>query len=58
MTVGGKEEFKLSNGEARKFIQDGDSIIMTGYATKNGKRIGFGECAGKVLPALPESDYY
>ena len=31
---------------------------MTGFAHKNGKKIGFGECSGKVLPVLPESDYY
>jgi len=26
---------------------------MTGFAMRGGKKIGFGECAGKVLPALP-----
>ncbi len=31
---------------------------MTGYAVINGKRIGFGDCEGTVLPALPESDYF
>jgi len=48
----------LSNGETRKFIEDGDSIVITGFANRNGKKIGFGECSGKVLPAHPETDYY
>lgn len=58
LTWGGKQTINLSNGESRKFIEDGDTIIMKGYANKNGKKIGFGECAGKVLPVLPESEYY
>ncbi|MCS4433086.1 fumarylacetoacetase [Aquiflexum gelatinilyticum] len=41
----------LEEGGERKFIQDGDSVIMKGYAEKNGIRIGFGEVEGKVLPA-------
>lgn len=31
---------------------------MTGHAVKNGKKIGFGECSGKILPALDETEYY
>lgn len=53
LTWGGRDNITLSNGETRKFIEDGDSIVITGFAVKNGKKIGFGECAGKVLPALP-----
>ena len=41
----------LEEGGERKFIQDGDSVIIKGYAEKNGIRIGFGEVEGKVLPA-------
>lgn len=53
LTWGGRDNITLSNGETRKFVEDGDSIVITGFAVKNGKKIGFGECAGKVLPALP-----
>ena len=42
---------KLSNGEERKFIQDGDNIIMTGYAQGDGYRVGFGNVSGEILPA-------
>jgi fumarylacetoacetase len=42
LTWGGQNNINLSNGEVRKFLEDGDSIIMTGWAMKNGKKIGFG----------------
>lgn len=35
----------------RKFLKDGDTVIMTGYAQGDGYRIGFGEVTGKILPA-------
>ncbi len=43
---------ELNNGETRSFIEDGDTVIMNGYAEKDGVRVGFGEVRGKVLPAL------
>jgi fumarylacetoacetase len=52
-TVGGKQPLQLSNGQTRTFLQDGDSIILKGYCRKAGaRRIGFGECRAKVLPAV------
>ena len=42
---------QLSNGEERKFIQDGDEVIMTGYAQGDGYRVGFGNLSGKLFPA-------
>ena len=42
----------LKNGKERKFIQDNDTVIMRAYSEKDGLRIGFGECNGKVLPAI------
>ncbi|MEP2770805.1 MAG: fumarylacetoacetase [Fulvivirga sp.] len=47
----GTKPVKLSDGSERKFIEDGDTVIMRGYAEKNGLRIGFGEVRSKVLPA-------
>ena len=41
-----------SPGEERKFIKDGDDVIVTGFCKGvNGGRVGFGKCTGKVLPA-------
>jgi len=53
LTVGGKQPLKLSSGETRTFLQDGDSIILKGYCERAGfRRIGFGECRGTVLPCF------
>jgi fumarylacetoacetase len=48
---GGKNPVELPNGEKRAFLEDGDTVIMTGYAQGNGFRIGFGEVRGMILPA-------
>jgi fumarylacetoacetase len=47
----GTKPVTLKDGSERKFINDNDTVIMRGYSEKNGVRIGFGECKGKVLPA-------
>jgi len=52
LTWGGKEPLMLTNGETRSFIEDGDTLTLTGHAEGDGYRIGFGTCEGKILPAL------
>ncbi|XP_043844073.1 fumarylacetoacetase [Dromiciops gliroides] len=47
----GTKVIDLGNGQTRKFLQDGDEVIITGYCLGNGYRVGFGQCTGKVLPA-------
>jgi len=43
---------KLPTGEQRKFLSDGDEIIIRGYCEREGfRRIGFGECRGIIEPA-------
>ncbi|KAA3640715.1 MAG: fumarylacetoacetase [Bacteroidetes bacterium] len=46
----GTKPVSMPDGTERKFIQDGDSVIMRGFCEKDGVRIGFGEAEGKVLP--------
>lgn len=48
----GTKPVSLANGDTRTFIQDNDSVIMTGFCQKNGVRIGFGEVRTKLLPAI------
>ncbi|KAM5206579.1 fumarylacetoacetase isoform 2-T2 [Hipposideros larvatus] len=48
----GTKAIDLGNGQSRKFLLDGDEVIITGYCQGDGYRVGFGQCAGKVLPAL------
>jgi len=33
---GGKEPLTLPNGEERKFLSDGDSVLLQGFAKGNG----------------------
>ena len=47
----GSKPIEVSDGTKRSFILDGDTVIMSGYSEKNGKRVGFGEVSTKVLPA-------
>ncbi|MFY0594240.1 fumarylacetoacetase [Roseivirga sp.] len=47
----GTKPLPMKDGSERKFIQDGDTVIMRGHAEQNGVRIGFGEVKAKVLPA-------
>ena len=47
----GSKTLDLGQGNTRKFLQDGDTVIMSGYAQGDGYRVGFGDCTGKVLPA-------
>jgi fumarylacetoacetase len=51
-TKNGKEPLTLQNGAKRTFLEDGDGIIITGAAGSEGNYVGFGECAGVILPAV------
>jgi fumarylacetoacetase len=43
---------KLPTGEERKFLADGDEVIIRAYCEREGfRRIGFGECRGIIEPA-------
>jgi len=51
-TWGGRDSWKIEDsGEDRKYLQDGDTVILEGYCQGDGFRVGFGKCAGKVIPA-------
>lgn len=47
----GTKTLELSDGTERTFIEDNDTIIMRGWCEEDGKRVGFGEVSGKILPA-------
>ena len=47
----GTKPLQLADGSQRKFIEDGDTVIMRGFAKKDHTRIGFGEVRTKILPA-------
>ena len=52
ITEGGKKPIELASGEVRKFLEDGDEIILRGRCSRDGfASIGFGECRGTVVAA-------
>ena len=52
-TKRGTEPLVLPNGEQRRFLEDGDEVILKGWCEREGyARIGFGECRGVVTSAL------
>lgn len=53
LSWGGKTPLTLETGESRSFIEDGDTLTLTGWAQGDGYRIGFGSCTGTILPARP-----
>lgn len=52
ITRGGRDPVTLPNGETRRFVEDGDEILLSARARKDGYApIGFGGCRAMVLPA-------
>lgn len=51
LTWKGEKPIKLPGGEERKFLNDGDNVIISGYCEGDGYRVGFGKVTGKILPA-------
>ncbi len=53
----GTRPLTLPSGQQRRFIEDGDTVLMRGWCEGDGYRVGFGECTGRVLSALqPDVD--
>ena len=53
LSWGGKEPIAIQGG-SRSFVEDGDRLTLRGMAKGDGYRIGFGDCTGTLLPALPD----
>jgi len=52
LTWRGANPLKLSNGETRKWLEDGDTLTIAGWCEGEDYRIGFGEVIGQVLPSV------
>jgi fumarylacetoacetase len=53
MTFGGRDAITLSNGETRRYLQDDDEVVFRAHCRRPGAvTIGFGECRGRIIPAL------
>lgn len=53
LTHRGESPLTLPTGEQRTFLADGDTVTLTGWCEGPAYRIGFGECRGRILPAVP-----
>lgn len=54
LSRGGKEPIALPSGETRKYLEDGDEIVFTAQANRDGfASIGFGECRATITGAAP-----
>jgi len=51
ISVGGKKPLTLPGGQTRTFVEDGDTITLTGWAEKDGHRVGFGEVFNTIESA-------
>ena len=52
----GTEPLQLPTGEQRKFLEDGDEVVLRGWCDRPGyRRIGFGECRGIIEPSVAAS---
>ena len=53
ISAGGRRPLTLASGETRRFLEDGDTVIMRAHGRREGfVPIGFGECRGTIAPAL------
>ena len=52
ISAGGRRSIELPSGETRRFLEDGDSVILRAHCRREGYvSIGFGECRGTIMPA-------
>jgi fumarylacetoacetase len=53
LTLAGKQPLTLPDGQTRTFLEDGDTVVLRAHCERAGSaRIGFGDCAGSVAPAV------
>lgn len=52
LSWGGNDPLLLSGGQTRCFLEDSDTLILSGQAQGDGYTVGFGVCSGKILPAV------
>ena len=50
LTWNGSRPLQLPDGSRRAFIEDGDTVVLRGWAVRDGLRVGFGEVRTTILP--------
>jgi fumarylacetoacetase len=54
LTWRGRDPFTLPTGETRTFLEDGDTVTLSGWAGDGDVRVGFGPCTGTILPPMTD----
>jgi len=53
ISAGGRRPIELPSGETRRFLEDGDTVVMRARCRRQGfATIGLGECRGTIAPAI------
>ena len=53
ISAGGRRPIELPSGETRRFLEDGDTVLMRARCRRQGfATIGLGECRGTIAPAI------
>jgi fumarylacetoacetase len=53
LSEGGRKPVMLASGEIRRFLEDGDEVIMRASCAREGfASIGFSDCRGTIVPEL------
>lgn len=53
LTERGTRPLQLAPGITRTWLDDGDTVTLTGWCAGDGYRVGFGECRGSITAAAP-----
>ncbi len=51
LTWRGRDPITLDDGSTRTFLEDGDTVTLTGGAGDAATRVGFGDCTATIQPA-------
>jgi fumarylacetoacetase len=52
LTWNGEKPITLKDNTQRRFLNNGDNVILRGYCKNDNTRIGFGKCTGKIVPSI------
>ncbi|KXJ85247.1 hypothetical protein Micbo1qcDRAFT_223639 [Microdochium bolleyi] len=57
IVMGGAEPVRLSDGSQLTWIEDGDTVLLEGWAGTGDRRIGFGTVSNMVVPAAEDMGF-
>lgn len=52
LSEGGEKDIMVAGMDVRRFLKDGDAVVLRGAAGKKGGKVGFGDCSGRIFSAM------